>query len=169
MADEVFVGQDAGEVRMAGKDDPVQIEGFALEPVGALVDVGEGVANRILFRQRRLQPDVVLVGDRIEMKRHFEPKRPGLVVQVVDAAQVEEELVVEVSVVAQRPSRFLPGRPIDGDGEIAAVVGDSQDLLAELLGKDPIRRFGERPIALKRQHTRHGANRDLARHALRSA
>ena len=167
MSHEIVVSQDADQIRMTEEGDAVEIEGLALEPVGALVDVGERIAGGALLGKRGLEADMVLLRDRVEVEDHLETKRSRLVVEVVDAAQIEEELVIEFGMIAQGAGRFLPGRTVDGDREVAPVFGDPENLLAKLLGEDPIRGLGERLVALQGGHARHGANRSRARRALR--
>jgi hypothetical protein len=53
VADESVVGQDAAQVGVAFKDDAVQVECLALEPVGSIPDLVDGIHDRkIIVGQR---------------------------------------------------------------------------------------------------------------------
>ena len=67
--------------------------------------------------------------------------------EVVDAAEVEEELEVQLGVVAQQRGRLDPGLAVDRDGEVAAPVADVRDARAQPLEQDAgrgVRRSGGR-------------------------
>ena len=67
----------------------------------------------VVLGHRGLEADVVLVGDRVRVEDDLEALLA--LVEVVHAAEVEEELEVEVGVVAQQRAGLDPGRSVDGD------------------------------------------------------
>ena len=133
---ERLVGQDAAEVRVPLEDDAVEVPRLALEPVGALEDAGEGGELRLRLGHGRLQPDVVLLRDGVQVQHHLVPVLPVLAVEVVDAAEVEEQLVVELRVVAEEARGLDPAPAVHGDRQVAAEVVEREDAVAERLGED---------------------------------
>ena len=77
------------------------------------------------------------------MQHHLVPRLPVLAVEVVDAAEVEEQLVVELRVVAEEARGLDPAPAVHGDREVAAEVVESEDALAERLGEDAGGGLGE--------------------------
>jgi hypothetical protein len=53
MAFKAVIGEDPAQIRMAGEQDAIQIVGFALEPVGARIDLTSAMAPE---RPRWLRP-----------------------------------------------------------------------------------------------------------------
>ena len=97
---------------MARKIETVEIERFPLEPVRR----GPHVDDRRQPRLRRigqdhLHPDVLAPRQRVQVVDRFEPGRPAAPFRVVDAGQVEEEVVRALRVVAQEAR---DGRPVGG-------------------------------------------------------
>ena len=68
MADEAVVGEDAAQIRVAAEQDAEQVEGLALEPVGARPDLGHRVEHRlgaVRAAHPEPQPLVVLTDSRL--------------------------------------------------------------------------------------------------------
>ena len=129
MADETVVGEDAAQIRVTGEQDAEQVEGFALEPVGARPDVDHRIDDGIFgVLAARANAQALVVGDRQQLVGNRETRavvrqtravatdtatesgsgrRQGLplarrVVEVVDAGQVDEDFELEFGIVAQR-------------------------------------------------------------------
>src|SRR5690606_10639930 len=68
MPDESIVGEDAAQVRMTVEDDAEQVEGLALEPVGAGMDARQGIQRRLrIVRAECAQRQPLVVGDREQL------------------------------------------------------------------------------------------------------
>ena len=68
MADETVVGEDAAQIRVAGEQDAEQVEGLALEPVGAGPDVDHRIDDGIFgVLAARAQAHALVVRDRQQL------------------------------------------------------------------------------------------------------
>ena len=77
------------------------------------------------------------------MQHHLVPLLPVLAVEVVDAAEVEEQPVVELRVVAEEARGLDPALAVHGDREVAAEIVQREDARAERLGEDAGGGLGE--------------------------
>ena len=109
MADEAVVGEDAAQVDVAVEDDAEQVEGLALEPVGGAPDLGErGNLRHVVVGTEDLQAQPPVVRQREQVRDDAEAKAfPGrvAVARVVDAAQVDQLLELQLGSVAQHAAR----------------------------------------------------------------
>jgi len=64
------------------------------------------------------------------------PVAPLVLVEVVHRAEVEEELVVELRVIAEEPGGLHPSPALHGDREVAAEISHTEDEVAERFGED---------------------------------
>ncbi len=77
---------------------------------------------------------MMLLRDRVHVQHDLVPVLPE--VEPVHAAEIEEELEVELGMVAQEPHRLDPRPAVDGDGEVAPEIVHPQDPAAQALGED---------------------------------
>ncbi len=117
---ETVPGQDASQVGMPGKTNPEHVEGLALRPVGREEDLRDR-RHFFLVRDPALDPDPVVLGERVEMIDDFEPRLP---IPPVDRRDVHA--VAKVFRVLQ------VARDV---GDLLAAHDDG-DLLREFLGGD---------------------------------
>ena len=97
MALEAVIGEQPAHIRMAGEDDPVEIVGLALEPVGAGKDVDDRGDRRLLI-DLELHPDAQVLLGREQMIDNVEaPLAP----RPVDRRDVEQAHELAALVVAQ--------------------------------------------------------------------
>ena len=82
---------------MAGEQDAIHVEGFALEPIGGGVNRNNGGYRRHLLGLD-LDADAPVLRDRQQMIDHIEPART---VRVVDPANVDENRERTFGVIAQ--------------------------------------------------------------------
>ena len=136
VAHEGVVGEEADQVRVPLEDDSVEVPGLALEPVRALEDADEGVELRIRLRDVHLQPDVVLPGEGVEVEDDSEALGLVRLVEVVDRAEVQEELEVALRVVAEQRRRLDPGSAGNSQGEITTKLVGSEEIRPQRFGQN---------------------------------
>ncbi len=98
VAAERLVGEDAPQVRMALEGEAEHVERLALEPVGRLPDAGQAGQPGVVLGHRHLEPQPLAARQRVEVVDRLEAL---LALRVVDAAEVEQQVVAAVGVVAQ--------------------------------------------------------------------
>jgi hypothetical protein len=86
MTVKAIIGQDAAQVRVAGEQDAVQVEGFALEPVGGRKHV-DRARHRRVFVGHHLHADAGVLVRAQQVVDHVETL---LARRIVDAADVDE-------------------------------------------------------------------------------
>ncbi len=103
MSHEAVVGEDAAQVRMPAKDDAVEVEGFALVPVGRGPHADDRIhAGEIVVGAEDAQAHPPVVLDREQDVDDREARAaPAAVALVVDAHHVEELAERKLRVVAQ--------------------------------------------------------------------
>ena len=79
------MGEDAAQVRMAVEAHSVQVPHFALEPIEAFVD-RQAAGNRLAVGDGYLQPDALVVLQRIELVHHVEALATA---RIVDRPEIE--------------------------------------------------------------------------------
>jgi hypothetical protein len=70
MADETVVGQDAAQVVVAFEHDAVQVERFALEPVGRVPDRSPRQHGHVVVRREHAHAHAPVVLDRQQVRHH---------------------------------------------------------------------------------------------------
>src|ERR1700720_3384098 len=112
MAVEALPHQDALEVRMAVEHDPEHVERLTLMPVPRLPARGD----RSVLVRRDLEPDAVVLRERVERVRHAEGLTgPGRVFRIVNAGKIDE--IVE-PVVPEGPCHFDNAVASNGQGDL---------------------------------------------------
>ena len=95
---EAVIGEDAAQVRVAGEQDPVEVVGLALEPVGGREHVDHGGHRRHLVGLD-LDADARVPARRQEVVDDVEPL---LAAGIVDPAEIDEADELAAAVVAQK-------------------------------------------------------------------
>jgi hypothetical protein len=109
VADERIVAEDPSQVRMAGETDPVEIERFPLEPVGARPDLDRRRHRRLLgIGRQHLDADVPVVRHRVQMHDDLETRLAAPAAQVVHAREIDEEIVPALRVVLEEARELDP-------------------------------------------------------------
>ena len=70
---------------------PEEVEDLPLQPVGILPESSQRGDPEVALGEPRLDPQTPVVGERVEMIDHFEPR---LVAPVVNAGQVQEQSII---------------------------------------------------------------------------
>ena len=114
VADEGVVAEDAVQVRVAREVEAVEVVGLALEPVGRRPDALDARQRRLLVvREHHADARVLVARERVEVDDRLEAagtiRSPAP--QVVDAAEIQEEVVLAARVVAQEARQ---GQPVLG-------------------------------------------------------
>src|SRR5690606_2800980 len=97
IAFETVVGQDAAQVRMAGKQDAVHVVGFALEPFGADENRNSGRHQRVLV-SLNLDADALVLARRHELVDDIEALGA---LRIVDARNIRQVDELALHIVAQ--------------------------------------------------------------------
>ena len=109
VADERVVAEDAVQVRVPGEFEAVEVERLPLEPVGGRPDVDDARQRRLLrVRERDAHADVLVARQRVEVDDRLEPGRRPRAPEVVDAAEVEEEVEAAAGIVAEEARERRP-------------------------------------------------------------
>ena len=107
MADELFVQEEASQIRVAVEADTVHVPHFALEPIGDRPEpAGRRHGGRVLF-DGDLEPHPVMVAHGIQMIDDVEA-RPVLaprILEIVHRREVHEHVEAEVRFVAAEAER----------------------------------------------------------------
>ena len=131
---EAIVREDAAKVRMSGEEDPVHVEGLALEPVGAGIDPGDGGHGGVLVCPDT-HPQALVPREGEKLVDDVEALGA---VRVVDPGQVGELLKGEA--VAQQgqdfgdaPRRGVKGQVAMGGGRRHAGARSGDDFRPKAL------------------------------------
>src|SRR5260370_7982064 len=84
----------AAQVRMIEEADAEEVEHFALIPVGATPDSGDGFNHRILARQAALQAQPLIAIDAVQVVDNFEARFGRIAIHRGNRAQADEFLIV---------------------------------------------------------------------------
>ena len=132
---ECLVGEDSAEIRVAVESYSHQIPGFAFKPIGRFPDSVGGRHPRIVLVDRDPDPDTVPLVEAGEVIDHLETL---LVLRVVDATDIEQQVAVELRTIAECAQHLDHSAPVGGDlGETVGRGCDGQFLVT---GKE----FGQR-------------------------
>ncbi len=94
--------QNAPEVGVSRKRDPIHVKGLPLQPVGSFPDGEDGGDLRVGSRQRDLQTEPQPGSGRAEVIDYLEPGFPG---QIIDPAEIDQEVKSHLRVVVQKPAQ----------------------------------------------------------------
>jgi hypothetical protein len=117
MTFEAVIGQKAAQVRMARERHAVEIEGFALEPVGAGKNLDDR-GDRRRFAGLDLHADALVMRRRQQMIDDVETPRPS---RPIDRGHVDEANKRATGIVAQETRHCDNFDGFRRDGQFAAI------------------------------------------------